>query len=346
MTKPLNLVYNFGKFELITFTSLKKPAGMMLMKTTLEVKNLKKYYGDVKAVDGISFSVDEGEIFGMLGPNGAGKTTTIETVIGLIERTSGDISVLGMEPESELKEIKQRIGVQLQNPSLFPRLTVKETLELFASFYPEPLDVGSAAGQVGIEDSFKTEVDSLSGGQKHRLAVALSLVSNGEIIFLDEPTTGLDPKARRDLWNTITNLQDRDRTVFLTTHYMDEAEKLCDHLVIIDRGEIIAQGSPKHLVNKYFPRRAIEFTDPGLNPEEKEELAELTSDGDLSFDEGENRVILYTEGVAKAFDELFDYTQKINKPLNDVSVRTATLDDVFLKLTGRGIEEDEQAENI
>nr|AGF92904.1 ABC transporter, ATP-binding protein [uncultured organism] len=311
------------------------------MKNTIEVNELKKYYGDVKAVDGITFSVDEGEIFGMLGPNGAGKTTTIETVIGLIERTSGDISVLGMEPNTELPTIKKKIGVQLQNPSLFPRLTVKETLELFASFYPEPLDVKEAANQVDIEEAFNTSVESLSGGQKHRLAVALSLVSNGKIIFLDEPTTGLDPKARRDLWDTITNLQKRDITVFLTTHYMDEAEKLCDHLVIIDMGKIIARGSPEQLINKYFPRRAIEFTDPGLDQEEREELAKLNFKGDLSFDEGESRVILYSENVAETFDELFDFTQKIDKPLNDVSVRTATLDDVFLKLTGRGIEEDE-----
>lgn len=311
------------------------------MKNAIEVSDLKKYYGDVRAVDGITFSVNEGEIFGMLGPNGAGKTTTIETLIGLTERTSGKISLLGMEPEEELNSIKKRIGVQLQNPSLFPRLTVRETLELFASFYPDPLEILEAANQVGIEKSFNTEVDSLSGGQKHRLAVALSLVSNGNIIFLDEPTTGLDPKARRDLWTTITNLQDKKITVFLTTHYMDEAEKLCDHLVIIDMGQIIARGSPEKLINQYFPRRAIEFTDPGLDSLEREELAKLNFEGELSFDESDSRVILYSESVAETFDELFDFARKINKPLNDVSVRTASLDDVFLKLTGRGIEEDE-----
>lgn len=311
------------------------------MNKTIEVDELTKYYGDVKAVDGITFSVNEGEIFGMLGPNGAGKTTTIETIIGLIERTSGDISVLGMEPETDLPTIKRRIGVQLQDPSLFPRLTVKETLKLFASFYPDPMSVKEAADQVDIGGAFNTSIESLSGGQKHRVAVALSLISNGKIIFLDEPTTGLDPKARRDLWDTITNLQDRNITVFLTTHYMDEAEKLCDRLVIIDMGKIIARGSPEQLINRYFPRRAIEFTDPGLDRGEQEELAKLNFEGDLSFDEGENRVILYSEKVAKTFNELFNFTQKIDKRLDDVSIRTATLDDVFLKLTGRGIEEDE-----
>ena len=311
------------------------------MEKTIEVENLKKYYGGVRAVDGISFSVAEGEIFGMLGPNGAGKTTTIETIIGLVDKTDGEITILGMNPEEDLNSIKRRIGVQLQNPSLFPRLTVGETLDLFASFYPEPLEVKEAANRVGIEQAFDTEVDSLSGGQKHRLAVALSLVSNGKIIFLDEPTTGLDPKARRDLWDTITGLQDEGITVFLTTHYMDEAEKLCDHLVIIDMGEIIARGSPADLINRYFPRRAIEFTDPGLNTGEREALTKLSFDGDISFDEGENRIIIYSENIAGTFGELFDYTQKIDKPLNDVSVRSATLDDVFLKLTGRGIEEDE-----
>ncbi len=308
---------------------------------TLEVKDLKKYYGEVKAVDGISFTVNEGQVFGMLGPNGAGKTTTIETVIGLIDKSSGEISVLGMNPEEELSTIKKTIGVQLQNPSLFPRLTVRETLELFASFYPDSLEVSRAASQVNIEDSFRTRVNSLSGGQKHRLAVALSLVSNGKLIFLDEPTTGLDPKARRDLWETIVGLQDREVTVFLTTHYMDEAEQLCDHLVIIDKGEIIARGTPDELIRQFFPRRAIEFEDPGFEEEERKELARIDFEGEISFDEAEDRVILYSENVAETFDQLFDLTQRINKPLTDLSVRTATLDDVFLKLTGRGIEEDE-----
>ena len=313
------------------------------MENAIEVENLKKYYGDVKAVKGVSFTVKKGTIFGMLGPNGAGKTTTIETIIGLLDKTDGRSTVLGMDTERELAEIKKKTGVQLQNPSLFPRLTVRETLALFASFYPDPLDITRAASQVGLEPSFETQIDSLSGGQKHRLAVALALVSNGDIVFLDEPTTGLDPKARQDLWGVITDLRDRGITVFLTTHYMDEAEKLCDRLVIIDRGEIIARGSPKELIDENFPHRAIEFTDPGFTEEERAELKKINEAGSVNFEENEGRVILYSETVAATFDELFAFTQKLDKPLDDLSIRTATLDDVFLKLTGRGIEEDEKA---
>ncbi len=310
------------------------------MNKTIEVKDLRKYYEDVKAVDGISFSVDEGEIFGMLGPNGAGKTTTIETVIGLIDRTGGEISVLGMNPDNELGSIKKKIGVQLQSPSLFPRLTVKETLELFASFYPEPLSVSEAADQVDLKESFRTQVESLSGGQRHRLAVALSLVSNGEIIFLDEPTTGLDPKARRDLWTTITNLRAGGVTVFLTTHYMDEAEELCNHLVIIDRGEIIARGSPGELIEQHFPRRAIEFANPGFDERERLQLARINTANNLSFDEEEGRIIIYSETVAETLNDLFEFFQDTGKSLENLSVRTATLDDVFLELTGRGIKDE------
>ena len=311
------------------------------MKTTVDVSELKKYYNGVRAVDGISFSVNKGEIFGMLGPNGAGKTTTIETVIGLLEKTEGEISVLDMDPEKELDAIKQRIGVQLQSPSLFPRLTVKETLELFASFYPAPLAVSEAGSQVNLEGSFQSRVESLSGGQKHRLAVALSLVSNGEIIFLDEPTTGLDPKARRQLWDTIVNLQEKRTTVFLTTHYMDEAEKLCDHLVIIDKGKIIARGTPDKLIKRYFPRRAIEFDNPGFSEGEKSRLSEIKSVEELSFDEEDNQVIIYSEEVAETMDELFELMGEIGGTPTNLSVRTATLDDVFLKLTGRVIEDNE-----
>jgi len=311
------------------------------MKTTVDVSKLKKYYDGVRAVDGISFSVKEGEIFGMLGPNGAGKTTTIETVIGLLEKTGGEISVLEMDPAKELDAIKQRIGVQLQSPSLFPRLTVKETLELFASFYPEPLEVSEAGSQVNLENSFQSRVESLSGGQKHRLAVALSLVSNGEIIFLDEPTTGLDPKARRQLWDTIVNLQEKQATVFLTTHYMDEAEKLCDHLVIIDRGKIIARGTPDKLIKRHFPRRAIEFDNPGFTEGEKSRLSEIKSVEELNFDEEDNQVIIYSEEVAETMDELFELMGKIGGTPTNLSIRTATLDDVFLKLTGRVIEDNE-----
>ncbi len=169
------------------------------MPISINVKDLKKYYGSVKAVDGISFQVKAGQIFGMLGPNGAGKTTTIETLIGLLDRNGGQINISGLDPDSDPDELKKRIGVQLQNPAMFPHLTVRETLQLFASFYPHPLTIEDTLNKVGLESNGTKRIENLSGGQKHRLAVALALISNGEIIFLDEPTTGLDPQARRRL---------------------------------------------------------------------------------------------------------------------------------------------------
>lgn len=308
------------------------------MATSISVKNLKKYYGPVKAVDGISFEVKTGTIFGMLGPNGAGKTTTIETLIGLLDKNGGEIDVLGLDPDRDLDELKKRIGVQLQNPAMFPRLTVKETLELFASFYPNPLSVKDSLQKVGLEGNENKRIDNLSGGQKHRLAVSLALVSNGEIIFLDEPTTGLDPQARRRLWEVISNLRGEGVTVFLTTHYMDEAEELCDYLVIIDHGKIIAEGSPQDLIDQYFKERAVEFTDPGFTDKERGKLQDRVGNR-MSYNAEDERIIIYTEKIPRTCSGIMDYSEQVNKPLDDIVVRHATLEDVFLKLTGRGIRE-------
>lgn len=308
------------------------------MPVSIEVKDLKKYYGSVKAVDGISFQVEAGTIFGMLGPNGAGKTTTIETLIGLLDRNGGEITILKLDPDSDLDQLKKRIGVQLQNPALFPRLTVRETLDLFASFYPHPLTAEDSVKKVGLEGNGNKRIENLSGGQKHRLAVALALISNGEIIFLDEPTTGLDPQARRRLWEVISNLKGEGVTVFLTTHYMDEAEELCDHLVVIDQGKIIAEGSPRRLIDQYFKERAVEFTDPGFTNPEREELQNKVGNR-MSYDQEEGRIIIYTEKIPRACSGIMDYAEEVNKPLEDIVVRGATLEDVFLKLTGRGIRE-------
>lgn len=311
------------------------------MKNSLVVENLKKYYGDLKAVDGISFSVEQGSIFGMLGPNGAGKTTTIETLIGLKENDGGNVSILGYDPflEKDLKEIKKKIGVQLQSPSLFPRLTVSEIVNLFASFYPDPLEKELVINQVGLENKKDERVISLSGGQKHRLAVALAMISNGDLIFLDEPTTGLDPQARRQLWDVIQGLKEQGVTVFLTTHYMEEAEKLCDNLVIIDKGEIIAEGSPKNLINEYFEEKAIEFNDPGFSNEELRDLKENLDVERIGYEEKLNRFILYSKDIKKLMTNLINYSKRTKKEIDDITIRQASLEDVFIKLTGRGIRE-------
>ena len=311
------------------------------MKNSLEVEGLKKYYGNLKAVDGISFSVEDGSVFGMLGPNGAGKTTTIETLIGLKEKDGGKVSILGYDPflEKDLKEIKKKIGVQLQSPSLFPRLTVKEIVNLFASFYPDPLENDLVIEQVGLENKKNERVISLSGGQKHRLAVALAMISNGDLIFLDEPTTGLDPQARRQLWDVIQGLKEKGVTVFLTTHYMEEAEKLCDNLVIIDQGEIIAKGSPKKLINEYFEEKAVEFNDPGFSNEEIRDLKENLDVDRIGYDEKLNRFILYSKDIKKLMTNLINYSKSTKKEIDDITIRQASLEDVFIKLTGRGIRE-------
>ncbi|MCK4260119.1 MAG: ABC transporter ATP-binding protein [Halanaerobiales bacterium] len=307
--------------------------------SSIEVIDLKKYYGEVKAVDGISFQVEKGMVFGMLGPNGAGKSTTIETLVGLNQRDSGQVNILGLDPEKDLKDLKMKMGVQLQTPSLFTRLTVSESVNLFASFYPNPLSTEEVLTRVGLETMQKKQIQALSGGQRHRLAIALAMVGNSEVIFLDEPTTGLDPQARRQLWDVIFQLKEEGVTVFLTTHYMDEAERLCDQLVIIDYGKIIASGAPKELINTYFSDRAVEFKNPGFTEQEKIEIEELKIANRINYETEENNIILYTDEPTQTITQLINYAEKISKPIDDLVVRHATLEDVFLKLTGRGIRE-------
>lgn len=225
----------------------------------LEVNNLKKSFGNLKAVDGISFKVKAGTVFGMLGPNGAGKSTTIEILTGLQNRDQGEIDILGLDLEKDKDLLKEKLGVQLQSPALYEKLTVKEMAELFASFYNNPLSVAEVIGMVGLEDKLHERTENLSGGQRHRLAVALAIIGDKEIIFLDEPTTGLDPQSRRKLWDAINRLKEKGKTIFLTTHYMDEAEKLCDQLLIIDNGRVIAEGSPGSLLDDYLVENTEEL---------------------------------------------------------------------------------------
>jgi len=314
--------------------------GVTLMNNSgIMVKDLKKYYGKVKAIDGISFEVEEGVIFGMLGPNGAGKTTTIETIVGLNKKDSGEITVFGYNIERDLEQIKKIIGVQLQSPSLFPRLTVKEIIDLFGSFYPDPLESEEVIKKIGLEEKSAIQVANLSGGQKHRLAVGLAMVSNGKVVFLDEPTTGLDPQARRQLWEVILSLKEAGKTVFLTTHYMEEAEKLCDKLLVIDHGKVIAKGSPRTLIRDNFNETAIEFSDPGFSDDEREELIAKNIAERYTYESEDGHIIFYTDEVPDTIKSIIDFADSKGKSIDDIKVRHATLEDVFLKLTGRGIRE-------
>ncbi|MBE3575871.1 MAG: ABC transporter ATP-binding protein [Firmicutes bacterium] len=305
---------------------------------SIVVSDLRKAYGAVKALDGISFQVEAGEVFGMLGPNGAGKTTTVEILVGLRERDGGHVSVLGFDPARNPQEVKDRIGVQLQTSSLFPHLTVREILVLFSSFYRHKAaadSVDSLIARVGLQEKAKTQTRHLSGGQLQRLGLATALVNGGEAIFLDEPTTGLDPQARRTLWDIILDQKRQGKTVFLTTHYMDEAERLCDRVAVVDHGKIIALGSPSRLIAEHFQERALEFSEPRLAHDEH--LASLPGVGRVQFEDG--HITLYTQDVPQSLASLMEYANQAGAPIADLTVRSATLEDVFLKLTGRRIRE-------
>jgi ABC-2 type transport system ATP-binding protein len=223
----------------------------------IEVIGLRKRYGAVQAVDGISFTVRRGEVFGMLGPNGAGKTTTVEIIEGLRPADSGRVTVLGLDVARQPRAVKERVGVQLQTPALLPRLTVRELVALFASFYRTARSPDEVIALVGLEESGDRLAGTLSGGQTQRLSLALALVNRPEIVFLDEPTTGLDPQARLSLWGLIERVRAEGTTVVLTTHYMEEAERLCDRVAIIDRGRIVALDAPRALIAAHFQETAI-----------------------------------------------------------------------------------------
>jgi ABC-2 type transport system ATP-binding protein len=303
----------------------------------VQVENLVKSYGTVHAVDGISFQVFRGEIFGMLGPNGAGKTTTVEIIDGLRTADSGKVTVLGMDVARVPAQIKEKIGIQLQAPSLLPLLTVEEMLGLFASFYKRSLPLGYLLEALSLKESREVLVKNLSGGQQQRLSAAMAMVNDPEIAFLDEPTTGLDPQARRGLWEVIEDMRNKHKTVFLTTHYMEEAERLCDRIAIIDHGKIIAMDSPDELIHSNFKERAIQFTISPTPP--RETLEKFAGAINVSID-GED-VLIYSDQIPATMAAILKYTEEANlvKQLKDLHVRQATLEDVFLKLTGRKIRE-------
>ncbi|HLZ72634.1 MAG TPA: ABC transporter ATP-binding protein [Dehalococcoidia bacterium] len=294
------------------------------------VDGLVKRYGAVTAVDGISFGVRQGEIFGLLGPNGAGKTTTVEILEGLREADAGRVSVLGLDVRRDRETIKQRIGVQLQTPSLFPRLKVQELLRLFARFYRRSLSPERLLADFGLEESAGKLVKQLSGGQQQRLSVALALVNNPELVFLDEPTNGLDPQARINLWEVVRRLQARGVTVLVTTHYLEEAERLCDRVAIIERGGIVALGSPRELIRDTFDESAVLFHADGGG---QGELAALPAVSGAHADDTD--WTLYSSDVPATMAGLLAWAARRGVPIEGLSVRGATLEDVFLKLTGR-----------
>lgn len=300
----------------------------------IAVAGLVKRYGSYTAVDNTSFEVGRGEIFGLLGPNGAGKTTTLEILEGLRPADAGRVSVLGLDVRRQRRAVQSRIGVQLQATTLFPELTVRETIALFGAFYPHALATDDLLREVALEQKAKAYPQDLSGGQRQRLALALALVNDPQLIFLDEPTSGLDPQSRRMLWETVLRLRERGKTVVLTTHYMDEAQTLCDQIAIMDQGRIIALDTPAGLVALLGASAAIEFalldarTDPAA-------LARLPHVSDTR--QAAERWLVYTDEVEATLIALLQYATAQGGRIDQLQVHAPTLEDVFLKLTGRGL---------
>ena len=304
----------------------------------LEVQDLVKQYTDVKAVDGISFSVNEGEVFAFLGPNGAGKTTTVEILECLRPPTRGSAFVCGYDitKEREVKEIKKKIAVLPQDYNALDKLTVKENIELIAEMYDKHLNVGDVIRLLELEDKANARFENLSGGLKQRVGIAAALVSDPKLVFLDEPTTGLDPRARRDVWDVLTNLKKLGKTVFLTTHYMEEAQVLADRIAIMNKGKIVAIGSPQELIDKYGGLKIliIRKADKALADklEDKFELVTVIANGDVHI-------------KIENTEELYQITGLLTqlKAERDIEIQTPTLEDVFLKITGSKISEEGEA---
>ena len=299
------------------------------MTAAITVSALRKTYGPLTAVDGVGFEVGAGEIFGMVGPNGAGKTTTIECLEGMRAPDAGDVRILGLDPRRNGYELRERIGVQLQQSSLPDDLKVWEALDLFASYYRKPAPWEPLLDELGIADKREARFSKLSGGQKQRLFIALALVNDPEVVFLDELTTGLDPHARRAMWNLVRAIRDRGKTVFLTTHYMEEAEHLCNRVLIIDRGRIVALDTPEKLVANLRAETRIIFTaaDPGYDPAPLRAVAGVTrvdivGDKVTVTGRGDRLVIL----VVNALD-----AQGLR--FRDLRTEQPSLDDVFMAMT-------------
>lgn len=305
----------------------------MQQKPSIRVERLRKVYGSTVAVDDVSFEVHGGEIFGMVGPNGAGKTTTIECIEGLRRPDSGRIRVLGLDPQLDGYALRPRIGIQLQESALQGRIKVWEALDLFASFYPRPVDWRPLLEKLGLADRRNTPFAKLSGGQKQRLFIALALVSDPEVVFLDELTTGLDPQARRAMWDLVRQIRDRGKTVFLTTHFMEEAERLCDRVAIMDHGRIVALDTPEDLIRTLGTDHRLVFNVDGAS-----ELQPLRSlPGVTRVETIGERIIVY--GADEFVSEVVNALTASGIRFRDLRTEQPTLEDVFLALTGREMRE-------
>jgi len=299
----------------------------------IQVTDLTKKYEDLKAVDEVSFHVEDREIFGILGPNGAGKTTTLEMIETLRQPDSGEILVEGLDVRKDAKKIKEIIGVQLQTTVFFDNLSVHETIDLFGSFYSRRISPDELLERVGLQEKRDSMLNELSGGQHKRVSIALALVNDPRIVFLDEPTTGLDPQVRRNIWEIVESLRDAEKTVIITSHYIEEAEHLCDRVAIMDLGKTITIGSPAELIDRYSPESNISFT---LSREVSHDvLAKIP--GVTEVRDSNGGYVLTTVTPQETLVGIFTAAYENDAVADDVSMRRATLEDVFLKITGKRI---------
>ncbi|AJY74184.1 ABC transporter [Paenibacillus beijingensis] len=302
----------------------------------LDVSGLRKTFGSVTAVEDIGFTVEAGEVFTIIGPNGAGKTTTLEMIEGLQTPDRGQIAFGGRTWAKDAEAIKIMIGVQPQSSAMFDLLTVEENLELFATFYPKPRQSAEILEMINLTDHRSKRVKSLSGGQRQRLAIGLAMISDPEIIFLDEPTTGLDPQARRNIWEIILKLKSLGKTTILTTHYMEEAEKLSDRVCIVDQGRVVTLDSPAMLIDRLTKEREVRlsFTDGAEAAAEAERMAQSLSSVVRTDRDGAD-LKLWTEHPEDTLLDLFGFTKQRGFRVEQVAIRELSLEDVFIAYTGK-----------
>ena len=308
-------------------------------RSALRVRQLRKAYKDVVAVDGLDLEVQAGECFGLLGPNGAGKTTTVEICEGLTQPDSGEVEVLGRRWSSDAAQLRQRLGIQLQDTQLSEKLTVQETVRLFRSFFRQGANASEVIARVQLEEKQNSRVGDLSGGQKQRLALACALVGDPDFLFLDEPTTGLDPQARRQLWELIEEFKQSGRTILLTTHYMDEAERLCDRVAIMDHGKEIALGTPRELIAATCAEQMVEFT-AGSASQVLDVPALRRIEGVREVRTQNDAVLMQVTQLHTSVPALIAELTRQNVPLTELRTHSATLEDVFVTLTGRHLRDE------
>ncbi len=299
----------------------------------IQVVNLTKHYGPVQALRGVSFEVEEGEVFGLLGPNGAGKTSTVEILEGLRPADGGIVSVCGLDPQSSGSDFKQEIGAVLQATALPDKLRVGEAVSMFASFYKRRRDPAALLKRFGLEEKRNTFYSQLSGGQKQRLALAMSLVNEPRVLFLDEPTAGLDPQVRREIYTIIEELKKERKTILLTTHYIEEAEKLCDRVAIVDQGRVVTQGTPRELKQRSAGTTRIELR--LARPESDAALKQLEGVADCHASDG--AYIVHSTRVPATIVSLVKYLEAQGNELSSLDIAAPSLEDVFLELTGRSL---------